>query len=146
MKKFKILLLLVMLVSMITTVTAWPEILGGFNRQYGTYGTRLDTCEMCHISRTPPTCDEQCHNGKPEKISNLNSYGIEIKKHINMKMDQAFKSIEKIDSGDGNTYIEKIQNLTLPKEKIGKNSKKLERPLINVSFFKKIFGYILTSP
>jgi hypothetical protein len=147
MRKLKIVLLLLSLVFMITTASAWSEFLDGFNRQYGTTDSRLDSCYICHDSLTRPACDEQCHNGRPEKIPDniLNSYGKEIKKRKSIKMDQAFEDTEKIDSGDGSTYIQKIQNLTLPKEKI-KDNKKFVKPSVNVSFFKRFFGYVSDMP
>ncbi len=147
MRNLKIILLSITMLSIITTAMAWPEILNGFNKQYGTSKTNLDKCEMCHTSRTLPACNEVCHNGKPEKITNLNNYGLEVKKVMHMKMDKAFKSIENKDSGDGHTYIEKIKNLTLPNEKIKNNNKKiLESPSMNMSFFKRFFGFIPSLP
>ncbi len=118
MRKFNI-LIFILLLTMITTASALPEMLDGFNKKYKTSGTRLDTCDLCHIPGKPEkaSCNEICHDGKPVRINdvNLNPYGMALKKNINMHMDKAFESIEILDSGqNGFTNIEAIHNLTFP--------------------------------
>ena len=115
-------------VIIIDTAMALPEMLDSFNIKYNTKGTRLDTCDLCHISGKPQrsTCDEVCHiPNKPQKVDpvNLNQYGVNLKAHLDKPTDQAFVAIEKIDSaGDKIPNIDKIRNLTFPGDK--KDNKK----------------------
>lgn len=131
--KVRILLSIIVVIMMISTVTALPEMLNSFNTKYYTQGTRLDTCDTCHISgrAQKPVCDELCHI--PNNISNnirnkfqkeipqkensqsLNPYGMALKAHSNIGMPLALAVIEKLDSdGDGFTNIDEIHNLTFP--------------------------------
>ncbi len=116
-----ILLLSIMAITVISTASAHPEILDGFNRNYDTFKTRLDTCDLCHTPGKPPTGDtcETCKtSGKPEKDIDLNPYGMAIKSNMNKEMNQAFKEAESNDSDkDKFTNIDEIQNLTLPGDK-----------------------------
>jgi hypothetical protein len=90
----------------IGTATALPEILDSFNTRYNTTGTRLDTCDTCHIP------------GQLQNTTNLNPYGMAIKSNLNMDTNQAYKVIEPLDSdGDGFTNIDEIHNLTFPGNK-----------------------------
>lgn len=110
------------IVMIVGTVSALPEILDGFNAKYDTVGTKLDTCDTCHISGKPQhnACDDVCHiPNKPQKESdNLNPYGVSIKNSLKMNISQAFTTIENLDSdGDKFSNIDEIHNLTFPGDK-----------------------------
>lgn len=110
------------IVMIIGSVSALPEILDGFNSKYNTIGTRLDTCDTCHISGKPqkPACDEVCHvPNKPNKEpDSLNPYGMSIKNNLNIPISDALTTIENLDSdGDKFTNIDEIHNLTFPGDK-----------------------------
>lgn len=132
--KVRIWLMSVMvIVMMISATSALPEMLNAFNAKYNTQGTRLDTCDTCHIPSRPqkPTCSEICHmpNNVPNNTLNkfqkeipqrenpqsLNPYGMALEAHLNIEVPLAFLAIEKLDSdGDRFTNIDEIHNLTFP--------------------------------
>lgn len=115
--RFRILIISIITIVMISSVSALPEILDIFNTRYDTFKTKLDTCETCHKSVEPmTTCGEICHTlGKPEKVNDLNPYGGAIKNNLNKESEKAFKSIEILDSdGDKVSNIDEIKNLTKP--------------------------------
>ncbi len=75
------------------TAHATSGLLGQFNSRYGTSGTVLDTCSVCHSS-----------------VPSLNPYG----KDLHSAGDN-FAAIENMDSdGDGWTNIQEIKALTFP--------------------------------
>ena len=105
MTKVRIWLISVIVIAMmISTTSALPEILDVFNTNYNTTGTRLDTCDTCHI---------------PGQLNtNLNPYGVDVKSHLNIPINKALAVIEPLDSdGDGFTNIDEISNLTFPGNK-----------------------------
>lgn len=121
MRRFRIFLIYIMVVTMIITASGLPEILDGFNIRYETFKTKLDNCDTCHISGKykKSSCDEICHvPGRPEKENILNPYGMSIKYNLNKEMDRAFSDTENLDS-DGDKYrnIDEIHNLTFPGDK-----------------------------
>jgi hypothetical protein len=80
---------------------ARPAYLGTFDAKYGTDGTRLDTCSLCHI-------------GNPGNV-NLNPYGQAFEAAPGFPNDAAFTAIEGADSdGDGFSNIDEINALTFP--------------------------------
>ena len=111
---------IVAIVMIVGTATAFPEILDVFNTKYNTIGTKLDTCNTCHISARPQRsiCGEACHvPNKPQKeeVNSLNSYGMNVKDNLNISIDQALAKIEGLDSdGDRFSNIDEIHNLTFP--------------------------------
>ncbi len=121
--KLGLLIISIVLIVMISTANALPELLDAFNAKYNTKGTRLDSCDLCHIPGKPlrSDCDEICHSpGKPQKIDpiNLNPYGESLKDNLSLPVDKAFTKIETIDSaGDGVSNIKKIHNRTFPGNK-----------------------------
>ena len=128
MKISMMLISIVVIVMIIGTVSAHPEILDGFNTKYNTFGTKLDTCDTCHIPKKPqkPVCEEVCHvPNKPSKeVSNLNPYGVSIKNNLNIEISQALSKIENLDSdGDKFADIDEIHNLTFPGNKNDKQEK-----------------------
>ncbi len=119
MRKFMLLLSVIVITMTISTVSALPEILDMFNTNYNTLGTKLDSCDTCHISNKPqkPLCDEACHiPNKPQKEADgLNPYGESLKNNLNIQINQAFAKIENLDAdGDKFNNIEEIRNLTFP--------------------------------
>ncbi len=71
--------------------------LSDFNARYGTTGTSLDTCNLCHT-------------GTPRTASNLNAYGTAY-----MNSGYNFAAIESVDSdGDGYSNLAEIQARTFP--------------------------------
>ncbi len=149
MRQFRIILITIILITMITTVYAFPEMMDGFNRKYDTSRTRLDTCGLCHTSGKPqkPACDEACHNGKPVKLkdSNLNPYGIKMKDNLNVDgMDKAFEILENLDSDkDGFSNIIEIHNLTFPGDKKDNPNKKRKIILTNSTSSTNLFDEIV---
>jgi hypothetical protein len=78
-----------------------------FNTLYGTTGTRLDMCTLCHNQHSPPT----------PTPSNTNSYGYDIYKQRQkgLTKSEALKNIEQLDSdGDGFSNITEIRALKYP--------------------------------
>lgn len=114
--RFRTILMFIIITIMINYVSALPEMLDQFNIRYDTFKTKLDTCETCHSVRPLSTCGEICHKvDKPEKVDELNNYGRALKKNLNKKSDDAFKSIEKEDSDKDNiSNIDEINNHTEP--------------------------------
>ncbi|WMW25101.1 PGF-CTERM sorting domain-containing protein [Methanolobus sediminis] len=98
--KYKFILGLVLLTSLLVfsviTVTARPDYMAAFMKQYDVTGTRLATCDMCHINP---------NGGGPR-----DSYGLAYAGN-----GKNFSAIEELDSdGDGFTNIEEISALTFP--------------------------------
>jgi hypothetical protein len=125
MRKIKLIIISILVIATMTiTVSALPEILDGFNNKYHTRGTRLDSCDTCHIPDKPKrlSCDEICHvPNKPEKIENknsLNPYGLDIKNNLNLGISGALGAVENLDSDEDRfSNIDEIRNLTFPGSK-----------------------------
>lgn len=120
--KVRILVSILVITLIISNAVALPEVLDVFNAKYNTRGTRLDTCETCHISNKDrkSTCDELCHiPNKAQKVeNNLNRYGMSVKKNLNIEIPLALSKIETLDSdSDGFANIEEIDSLTFPGDK-----------------------------
>ena len=118
----KILVSILVITLIVGNAAALPEILDVFNAKYDTRGTRLDTCETCHISNKDrkSTCDELCHvPNKAQKVeNNLNQYGVSVKKNLDIEIPLALSKIEYLDSdSDGFTNIAEIDSLTFPGNK-----------------------------
>lgn len=95
-KKIAVLLLVMITLSSIFIASARPAYLEAFNEQYGTDGTKLDSCNTCHINV----------NGGGAR----NPYGLAYAEN-----DRDFEAIEALDSdGDGFTNLEEIRSLTFP--------------------------------
>lgn len=98
-------------------VSALPELLDGFNFKYKTSHSELDSCELCHQTRisNANSC-RYCHaSAMPEKRINLNPYGKDLKKNMNMSLNKSFNKIEGLDSNnDGMTNIKKIRAKLFP--------------------------------
>lgn len=79
-------------------------IKGTFTGLYDVSGTKLDSCQTCMASTTPPV--------------SWNAYGTDLRSDIDFSRtnpEQAMRNIESLDSdGDGFTNIEEIRNLTFP--------------------------------
>lgn len=79
-------------------------IKGTFTELYDVSGTKLDSCQTCMASTTPPV--------------SWNAYGTDLRSDIDFSRinpEQAMRNIELLDSdGDGFTNIEEIRNLTFP--------------------------------
>ncbi|TGC09150.1 PGF-CTERM sorting domain-containing protein [Methanolobus halotolerans] len=74
--------------------SATSGMMDEFNEEYGTNGTRLDTCDTCHGS----------------DIESLNPYGMDYQEN-----DGDLGAIESLDSdGDGYSNEEEINVLTFP--------------------------------
>lgn len=97
-------IVIILIVATIGNVMALPEILDIFNTKYNTAGTRLDSCDTCHIQGV-------------QNATNLNPYGMDIKD--NLSKENVLILVEPLDSDkDGFTNIEEIRNLTFPGNKI----------------------------
>jgi hypothetical protein len=74
-----------------------PDNLNAFNKQYGTQGSKLDSCLTCHQSQAASK-------------DNLNPYGTDYG-----RSEHNFGAIEGKDSdGDGVTNIDEINKRTFP--------------------------------
>lgn len=127
---------IITIVMMIGTAAAIPEMMDAFNIKYNTIGTRLNTCDTCHIPDKPQKriCDV-CHvSGKPQKEETLNSYGLSIKDNLNIGFTKALSKMENVDSDkDGFTNIDEIRNLTFPGSKNDKPKKNgILIPFLNI--------------
>jgi hypothetical protein len=101
----KYIILILVCIALTNTASAIEEVLHNFNTIYNTSGTRLDACELCHI-----TDNIKEYN---QFINSLNPYGIDIEN--NSDKVQTLERIENLDSdNDGFTNIEEIRNLTFP--------------------------------
>ncbi len=106
-KKLRIglMLLIVALIAM-PEALAVPSHLTNFTVKYPfTAGTRIDSCDLCHIP------------GLPQTIANRNAYGFDFGNQTLRFTDpnQSFVNIELNDSdGDGFTNIVEINALTFP--------------------------------
>ncbi|HEY4409884.1 MAG TPA: thrombospondin type 3 repeat-containing protein [Acidimicrobiia bacterium] len=81
---------------LVSPATAKPEYLQGFNKKYGTQGTKLDSCNTCHTTT--------------QDADHLNPYGIDFR-----KADHDYGAIEGLDSdGDGFKNIDEINAGTFP--------------------------------
>lgn len=90
---FSILLSTTLTLSVCTVAYASSSYMASFNNRYGTSGTALNTCSVCHI--TPPSC---------------NSYGSAFKNNAHN-----YVTIEPLDSDkDGFTNIAEINAKTVP--------------------------------
>lgn len=112
----------VLILTMVCTASALPEILYVFNIKYNTFSTKLDSCNTCHIPDKSQkfSCDEICHNPKkPQKDDNiLNPYGMDLKNNLSLGINQALSQIENINSdNDRYSNIDEINNLTFPGDK-----------------------------
>ena len=119
--KLPILLLVVIFIT--NPVSAIPELLDGFNFNYKTSNTNLDSCELCHQleSSNANSCG-YCHAAPiSEKGKKLNPYGKDLNKHLDKNLKEALKEIEDKDSNeDGVTNIKKIRDRLFPGEKKSK--------------------------
>ena len=95
-RTFALFMVLVLLLAFSGAAYALPAYLAAFNAKYGTSGTVLDTCGLCHISPA---------GGGP-----LNPYGTAF-----ANAGHSFDAIENQDSdGDGFTNIVEINARTFP--------------------------------
>lgn len=117
-----IIIFVLVLSMMIGTAMGLPEILDCFNAKYNTTGTRLDTCDSCHIPNKPM-----------EEYGSLNVYGLSVKNNLSIAVSQAFTTIENLDSdGDRFTNIDEIHNLTFPGSKRDKPKKNVNNLVLNI--------------
>jgi hypothetical protein len=103
--KYAIIGLLLMAVVLTSTqaVTAISYYKGEFNAKYGTSGTRLDTCGICHVNPA---------GGGPR---NLYGAAFQSESVHSSNPALAFSNIEPLDSdGDGYSNIAEITALTFP--------------------------------
>jgi len=124
---------MVAITMMISAASALPEILDVFNRNYNTVGTKLDSCDTCHISGKPKVSKcEKCDIEILKTKDSLNSYGMMINDNQNIEIDKALTKIEGLDPDrDKFTNIDEIRNLTFPGDK--KDSpKKVSNSLPNI--------------
>lgn len=81
---------------LVSPATAKPEYLQGFNKKYGTQGTKLDSCNTCHTTT--------------QDADHLNPYGTDFR-----KANRDYGAIEGLDSdGDGFKNIDEINAGTFP--------------------------------
>jgi len=81
---------------LVSPATAKPEYLQGFNKKYGTQGTKLDSCNTCHTTT--------------QDADHLNPYGQDFR-----KANHDYGAIEGLDSdGDGFKNIDEINAGTFP--------------------------------
>jgi hypothetical protein len=81
---------------LVSPATAKPEYLQGFNKKYGTQGTKLDSCNTCHTTS--------------QDADHLNPYGVDFR-----KANHDYGAIEGLDSdGDGFKNIDEIKAGTFP--------------------------------
>jgi len=93
--KIRLFLLLCFIIGTLTFAFAKGSFLNSFNSLYGTTGTALDTCELCHPG------------------GNTKQYTVYADAYLLNGKD--FTAIENIDSdGDGFNNLEEIQALTFP--------------------------------
>lgn len=140
----KLLLMSIVIIAvLIGIVSALPEIQEGFDMKYKTSGTKLDTCDLCHIPGKPqqPSYDEILHINKKVVRSqmvenNLNPYGITIKDNLDQGIEMALTRVEINDSDkDGFTNLDEINNLTFP-------GNKKDLPNKKNNFFIKILEFL----
>ena len=117
---------------MIGTVSAVPEMLELFNTTYATFGTGLDTCDICHVPKelqkqgnmlnlfgidlisTKPRQDDY----RLDQYNEFNSYGKDFKDNLKKGISETFSKIENLDSDkDKYSNINEINEMTLPGEK-----------------------------
>ncbi len=81
---------------LVSPATAKPEYLQGFNKKYGTQGTKLDSCNTCHTTS--------------QDADHLNPYGQDFR-----KANHDYGAIEGLDSdGDSFKNIDEINAGTFP--------------------------------
>lgn len=86
---------LFIVVALVSVSYGVGSYLSDFNTQYGTSGTALDSCKLCHPGGTPPA---------------VNEYGADY-----LNNGYSYTAIESLDSdGDGYTNIEEINAGTWP--------------------------------
>ena len=149
MRIYLLIMTIVATVIIIDTAMALPEMLDSFDTKYNTKGTRLDTCDVCHIPNKPhrSACDEVCHiPNKPQKVDpiNLNPYGMGLRAHLDIPVDQALATIESLDSdADKFTNIDEIHNLTFPGSKNDFPKKRnLVSNSLNILEYFKFFNFL----
>lgn len=136
MRLLKRFILLLIVIIIISPASAIPELLDGFNFKYKTSESKLDSCELCHQSEILNTksCG-YCHTAKSisEKGKKLNPYGNDLKKNLNLTLNESFKKIEKLDSNkDGVTNIKKIRDKSFPGENKSKNKNNDNKKIIDL--------------
>ena len=96
---------------LVSPATAKPEYLQGFNKKYGTQGTKLDSCNTCHTTS--------------QDADHLNPYG-----QYFLKANHDYGAIEGLDSdGDGFKNIDEINAGTFPGDpKDNPNTKAKPKP------------------
>lgn len=101
-----LLLLIVTALIGIPQASAIPRLLGEFNSTYGTQGTRIDTCLVCHNYPDPYA----------SRNSSLNPYGLDVHEvWTDWFTPPEFHSIDNIDSdGDGFRNGAEINQLYFP--------------------------------
>ncbi len=96
-------LFIAVVLTTIQAATAFSSYETDFHTRYGTSGTRLDTCGLCHVN--------------PSGGGSRNSYGqaFENQPGFDSNRTQAFSNIEPLDSdGDGYSNIAEILARTFP--------------------------------
>ena len=139
MSALKLSIILLIVISIINQGSALPELLDGFNFNYNTSNTRLDSCELCHqLEISNANSCGYCHATPiSKKGKNLNLYGEDLKKHSDKNLKKAFKEIEGLDSNkDGVTNIKKIRDGLFPGENKSKNKKDDDKEIIWLKWFK----------
>ena len=150
---------MMVVVIMIGTASALPEIMDGFNMKYVTFGTGLDNCDTCHISNKPQkegyTLNSYGIDLIPNKLNKpqeegytLNSYGIDLKNNLNIGINEALSKIEILDSDkDKYSNIDEINNLTFPGDKKDfppgkrKDKRRFQISPIDIIDYSKISNY-----
>ncbi len=106
-RKLTIVLLLLTVVALagVPQASATPTIKNNFTTLYGVAGTRIDSCDTCHIP------------GQTPSFSTLNPYGKDLfnDSAYATNVTQSMINVEPKDSdNDGFTNINEIHNLTFP--------------------------------
>ena len=96
---------------LVSPATAKPEYLQGFNKKYGTQGTKLDSCNTCHTTA--------------QDADHLNPYGQDFG-----KANHDYGAVEGLDSdGDSFKNIDEINAGTFPGDpKDNPNTKAKPKP------------------
>ena len=109
-KVFNVFLMVILVFGSFSIAKAVSSYKSQFTARYGTAGTTLDQCLLCHTSNTNP------------RASNVNSYGNDYANN-----GHNFAAIEQLDSdGDGFSNIAEINARTFPGDP---NSKPTSAPV-----------------
>ena len=116
-------IILLVLIVMISTASGLPEIMNGFNLKYSKSKTKLNSCELCHISFTDVSNANPCgycHTIQTlQKARYLNEFGKDIKNNLKLDRDNSLKKIERLDSdGDGIPNIDEIRGNSYPGDRL----------------------------